>query len=124
MSLRIGDARLGSMEQGQALLRAAQALIDTRCDVANMSYGEDGAFGVEDKGAFAHALHQVIREHGVCFVSSAGNNGPALTTVGQPGGTTSGVLSVGAYVTAGDMQQAEYAPVSYTHLTLPTICSV
>lgn len=111
VSLRIGDARLGSMEQGQALLRAAQALIDTRCDVANMSYGEDGAFGVEDKGAFAHALHQVIREHGVCFVSSAGNNGPALTTVGQPGGTTSGVLSVGAYVTAGDMQQAEYALV-------------
>jgi len=111
VSLRIGDARLGSMEQGQALLRAAQALIDTRCDVANMSYGEDGAFGVEDKGAFAHALKRVIREHDVCFVSSAGNNGPALTTVGQPGGTTSGVLSVGAYVNEGDMQQAEYALV-------------
>lgn len=111
VSLRIGDARLGSMEQGQALLRAAQALIDTRCDVANMSYGEDGAFGVEDKGAFANALKRVIREHDVCFVSSAGNNGPALTTVGQPGGTTSGVLSVGAYVNEGDMQQAEYALV-------------
>lgn len=111
VSLRIGDARLGSMEQGQALLRAAQALIDTRCDVANMSYGEDGAFGVEDKGAFANALKRVIREHDVCFVSSAGNNGPALTTVGQPGGTTSGVLSVGAYVNEGDMQKAEYALV-------------
>ncbi|WFD19469.1 tripeptidyl-peptidase II [Malassezia caprae] len=111
VSLRIGDARLGSMEQGQALLRAAQALIDTRCDVANMSYGEDGAFFCEDKGAFAHALQRVIREHGVCFVSSAGNNGPALTTVGQPGGTTSGVLSVGAYVSEGAMQQAEYALV-------------
>lgn len=111
VSLRIGDARLGSMEQGQALLRAAQALIDTRCDVANMSYGEDGAFLCEDKGAFALALQRVIREHGVCFVSSAGNNGPALTTVGQPGGTTSGVLSVGAYVNEGDMQQAEYALV-------------
>ncbi|WFD30283.1 tripeptidyl-peptidase II [Malassezia sp. CBS 17886] len=111
VSLKIGDARLGSMEQGQALLRAAQALVDTRCDVANMSYGEDGAFGVEDKGAFAEALRHVIREHHVCFVSSAGNNGPALTTVGQPGGTTSGVLSVGAYVNAGAMQQAEYALV-------------
>ncbi|WFD26828.1 tripeptidyl-peptidase II [Malassezia nana] len=111
VSLRIGDARLGSMEQGQALLRAAQALIDTRCDVANMSYGEDGAFLCEDKGAFALALQRVIREHNVCFVSSAGNNGPALTTVGQPGGTTSGILSVGAYVSEGAMQQAEYALV-------------
>lgn len=111
VSLRIGDVRLGSMEQGQALLRAAQALIDTRCDVANMSYGEDGAFGVENKGAFAEALRRVIREHDVCFVSSAGNNGPALTTVGQPGGTTNGVLSVGAYVNDGSMQEAEYALV-------------
>lgn len=111
VSLKIGDARLGSMEQGQALLRATQALIDTRCDVANMSYGEDGAFTVENKGAFAAALQRVIREHGVCFVSSAGNNGPALSTVGQPGGTTSGVLSVGAYVSAGAMQAAEYALV-------------
>ncbi|KAL4400900.1 serine-type endopeptidase [Malassezia pachydermatis] len=111
VSLRIGDSRLGSMETGQALLRAAQALIDTKCDVANMSYGEDGGFTLEDKGAFAEALQRVIRDHHVCFVSSAGNNGPALTTVGQPGGTTSGVLSVGAYVNAGAMQQAEYALV-------------
>ena len=112
VSLKIGDARLSGMEQGQALLRAAQAILDTRCDVANMSFGEDGGFGVEDKGAFARVLRDlVIRERGVCFVSSAGNNGPALTTVGQPGGTTSGVLSAGAYVTAGAMQKAEYALV-------------
>lgn len=111
VSLRIGDSRLASMEQGQALLRAAQAMIDTRCDVANMSFGEDGALGVENRGAFAAALRTAIEEHDVCFVSSAGNDGPALSTVGQPGGTTSGVLSVGAYVTEGDMQQAEYALV-------------
>ncbi|SPO40259.1 related to Tripeptidyl-peptidase II [Pseudozyma flocculosa] len=112
VSLKIGDSRLGSMEQGQALLRAAQALIDTKCDIANLSYGEDGAFGAENKGAFAKALRDiVIRERDVLFISSAGNNGPALTTVGQPGGTTSGVLSVGAYVNAGAMQKAEYALV-------------
>ncbi|SNX81849.1 related to Tripeptidyl-peptidase II [Melanopsichium pennsylvanicum] len=112
VSLKIGDARLGSMEQGQAMLRSAQALIDTNCDIANLSYGEDGAFGAEDKGAFAKALRDiVIRERDILFVSSAGNNGPALTTVGQPGGTTSSVLSVGAYVNAGAMQKAEYALV-------------
>lgn len=112
VTLRIGDPRVGTMETGQALLRAARALIDTKCDIANLSFGEDGAFGVEDRGAFAKALRDhVIRERDIIFVSSAGNNGPALTTVGQPGGTTSSVLSVGAYVTAGPMQQAEYAAI-------------
>ncbi|GAC93350.1 minor extracellular protease [Pseudozyma hubeiensis SY62] len=112
VSMKIGDSRLGSMEQGQAMLRSAQALIDTKCDIANLSYGEDGAFGAEDKGAFAKALRDiVVRQRDVLFVSSAGNNGPALTTVGQPGGTTSSVLSVGAYVNAGAMQKAEYALV-------------
>lgn len=110
ISLRIGDPRLGTMETGQALLRAARALLDTKADVANMSFGEDGAFGVEDVGAFVESLTPLIRERNLLFVASAGNNGPALSTSGQPGGTTAGILSVGAYVTP-DMHQAEYAPL-------------
>lgn len=138
VSLKIGDTRLGSMETQQALLRAAQALIATKCeclsewnmavrrlpdcslsclsicagDIANMSFGESGAFGVEDKGMFAEMLRDfVVRRRNILFISSAGNNGPALTTVGQPGGTTTSILSIGAYVDAGAMQEAEYALV-------------
>ncbi|CAG9460207.1 unnamed protein product [Pedinophyceae sp. YPF-701] len=106
ISCKIGDGRLGSMETGPGLTRAIAACIKHKCDLINMSYGE--ATRTPDAGRFVDLANEVVNKHGVLFVSSAGNAGPALTTVGAPGGTSSAIISVGAYVTT-DLAQTGHS---------------
>ncbi|KAJ1655524.1 hypothetical protein IWQ61_004741 [Dispira simplex] len=111
ISLKIGDHRLGSLETGCGVTRAAIALIQNRCDLANMSYGEP----CEDPnvGYFIQLVRgQVIGRYGCIFVASAGNEGPGISTVGTPGGTSSDIIGVGAYVGHAQMQ-SEYPMLDY-----------
>ena len=112
ISVKIGDSRLGSMETGQGLIRGLCHVLKSGCHLINMSYGEPATEC--DKGRFSELATELVNKHGVIFVSSAGNAGPALSTVGAPGGTTEAVISVGAYVSPA-MMEMEYS----MHTLLP-----
>lgn len=106
VALKIGDTRLGSMETGPGLTRALLEAVRHKVDLINMSYGEAVAF--PNKGRFVELADEVVNKHGILFVASAGNNGPALTTVGAPGGTSTSLISVAAAVSPA-MMEAQYA---------------
>ena len=115
ISVRIGDARLGSMETGAALLRGVRAACDAGAHIINMSYGEPSSR--PGFGRVIEAAKWAALERGVIFVASAGNAGPALSTVGAPGGASNHVIGVGAIATQGMMDdlysmRSHYAPAA------------
>ena len=95
ISLKIGDSRLGSMETGVGLIRALTEAVKRGCHVINMSYGEATAW--DNQGKIVALAEEIVHKHNICFIGSAGNNGPALSTVGAPCGTSSAIISVGAF---------------------------
>ncbi|KAM3727921.1 Tripeptidyl-peptidase [Dirofilaria immitis] len=106
VSLCIGDHRLKSMETGAALTRALSRCADLGVHLINYSYGE--ATNFPNSGRIIEALDRVVRRHGILFFSSAGNSGPALSTGGCPGTTTTSVIGVGAYLSP-TMMEAMYS---------------
>ncbi|XP_037561966.1 tripeptidyl-peptidase 2 isoform X6 [Dermacentor silvarum] len=106
VSVAIGDLRLGSMETGTALVRAMVRVLQQGCHLINMSYGEHAHWA---GGRLLDLMHEVIDRHGVIMLNSAGNHGPALSTVNAPSTMpTSSIIAVGAYVSP-DMMLAEYS---------------
>lgn len=48
-------------------------------------------------------IPQVVHKHGVIYIGSASNNGPALSTVGAPAGSGTSAIAAGAYLTPSMM---------------------
>ncbi|KAI1307595.1 Tripeptidyl-peptidase 2 [Halotydeus destructor] len=106
VSICIGDGRLGSMEVAPALIRAANKVAQLGVDVINMSYGEHSHW---TGGKVMDALQELVNKYNVVYCGSAGNRGPALSTIGTPPTCeTSAIMSIGAYVSP-EMMAAEYS---------------
>ena len=73
---------------------------------SSFRYGESTS--APDLGRFSKLAAELVNRHNVVFVSSAGNNGPGLTTVGAPGGSDTAIIGVGAFVSPS-MMRAEYS---------------
>jgi len=106
ISLKIGDSRLGSMETGVAFVRALREAVRLKVDLLNVSYGE--ATAVVGAGRVVRLIEEVVHKHGIIYVGSASNNGPALSTVGAPGGTGTATIAAGAYLSPS-MMEAGYS---------------
>ena len=117
VSVKIGDTRLGSTSLGTGEVRGLIAVLENRCSLINMSYG--GSTGFPNSGEVIELYREIVNEHGVIFVASAGNAGPNLTTVGAPGGTTTELIGVGAVLTKAMMhdQYAHREPYEDLHYT-------
>ena len=112
---------MSSMETGTALVRAMSHIMRAehyKVDVINMSYGEHSHWSCS--GRVGELMSEVINKHGVVWVASAGNDGPALCTVGTPPDIiTSAVIGVGAYVSP-EMMTAEYSMREKLHSSIPS----
>ena len=82
LACKIGDGRLDSAETGTGLVRALIAAKRYGCDLINLSYGEP--FHSATSGRVAETFAAAVREWGMAVFISAGNAGPALSTVGAP----------------------------------------
>lgn len=108
LACKIGDGRLDAAETGTGLIRALIAAKKAGCDFINLSFGEP--FYQSDKGRVAATFADAVRKWCMTVFTSAGNDGPALSTLGAPGHLTT-PITVGAYISTA-MMADQYSMLS------------
>ena len=95
LSLKIGDSRVNGMETSISLMRAMRELVKHNCHIVNYSFGEPIG---SDKGRVIDLINDYVYRYNITFVTSAGNSGPNITTIGAPGSITDRTINVGAWM--------------------------
>lgn len=96
LNLKISDFRAGTNETHVSLERAVKLCVEYKVDILSLSFGE-ADFKVD--GRFSQHLTEMIREHGILFVTSAGNDGPCYHTGAHPGPSAAPYFNVAAALT-------------------------
>lgn len=97
LSVRMGDVRMFGSSNYFGEIRATASAAQYGVDIMNASWGGDSAY--QDGSNLGSDLYnKLVRDYGVTAFVSAGNSGPALSTLGSPGGEAIHVIGVGAYV--------------------------
>jgi tripeptidyl-peptidase-2 len=102
LALKIGDGRLGSAETGTGLIRGLIAAKKYGCDLINLSFGEPS--WQPDVGRVSKVFEKAFTDWGMTVFTSAGNDGPALSSLGSPGSLTN-IVTVGAWASASMMTE-------------------
>lgn len=105
VSIKIGDGQFGGSTSGYAISKALDYAVESGCQIVNMSFGGP-SFAADGREPDGWAVQEATRR-GLCVVTSAGNEGPALTTVGAPA-TTGAAFSIAAAIWP-DTARANYA---------------
>jgi tripeptidyl-peptidase II len=108
VSIKIGDGKFGGSTSGYSISKALDYAVEAGCQVVNMSFGGP-SFAADGREPDAWAVEEATRR-GLCVVTSAGNEGPALTTVGAPA-TTTAAFSIAAAIWP-DTQRSNYSSLS------------
>ncbi|KAM3175943.1 hypothetical protein ACTXT7_007504 [Hymenolepis weldensis] len=108
VSIKIATTFLGGMETMSGLLTALNWTSKLNCDIINYSFGEK-AF-LPNYGRMYTHLSKFIAQTDVAFVTSGGNNGPSLGTVGSPGGSADGLIGVAPILSPTMMEYMYFQP--------------
>ncbi|KAA3604531.1 MAG: hypothetical protein DWQ01_22105 [Planctomycetota bacterium] len=107
VSIKIGDGKFGGATSGFSIAKALDFAVEAGCQVANISFGGPSFFA-DGREPDAWVLEEATRR-GLIVVTSAGNDGPTLTTVGAPG-TARTALAIAAAVWP-DTQKVNYGSI-------------
>lgn len=106
VAIKIAETRLDGMETGTGLARAFAHCARAKVDLINLSFGEGSSPATT--GRIIELAQRVVQQYGITFVTSAGNDGPGLSTIGAPGNGSDTFVTIGAHVSPAAME-AQYS---------------